>query len=91
MYWITLIIVGLLMGWAVKSWLAQEKTLKGEPWLRLLITIIGAWLGDAILGDWGWMLAGFNVFAGIIGSFVLGWIWTLVGVDEEAGSSANAR
>jgi uncharacterized membrane protein YeaQ/YmgE (transglycosylase-associated protein family) len=91
MYFITLIIVGLLIGWAVKNWLAPEKNLRGEPWLRLLITIIGAWLGDAILGDWGWMLAGFNVIAGIIGSFVLGWIWTLIGVDEEAGSSADAR
>ncbi len=91
MYWVTLIVVGLIVGWAVKSWLAQDKTLRSEPWLRFLITIIGAWLGDAILGDWGWMLAGYNVIAGIIGSFVLGWIWTLVGVDQEASHSTDAR
>lgn len=90
MYWVTLIIVGLLVGSAVKSWLAKEKTLKGEPWIRFIVTIIGAWLGDVILGDWGWMLAGYNVIAGIIGSFVLGWIWTAVGVEETA-SSTTAR
>ncbi len=91
MYWITLIVVGLLVGWAVKGWLAKEKDLRGDPWARLLIAIIGAWLGGALLGKWGWMVSGYNVIAGIIGAFVLGWIWTLVGVEEEAGSSADTR
>lgn len=89
MYWIVLLIIGLLLGWAVKSWLAKEKSLYGGIWVLLLASIIGAWLGDVILGDWGWMLAGYNVIAGIIGAFVLGWIWTLVGVNR-AEQSANA-
>jgi uncharacterized membrane protein YeaQ/YmgE (transglycosylase-associated protein family) len=87
---VILIIVGLLVGWAVKSWLAAEKTLRGEPWIRFIVTIIGAWLGDAILGDWIWAPYNFNVIAGIIGSFVLGWIWTMVGI-EETTSSTTAR
>ena len=47
----------------------------GGYWNRLVGSVIGALVGDLVLNDWGWMLAGYNVIAGIIGSFLLGWLY----------------
>lgn len=82
MYVLVLIVVSLIMAWIlqvafknieVKEVAFKNIKVKGGYWNRFVGAIIGALLGDLILGNWGWMLGGYNVFAGIIGSFFIGW------------------
>lgn len=41
-------------------------------WIANIIAgIAGSWLGEAVLGSWGWHLAGMAVFPSIIGAVVL--------------------
>ncbi len=50
----------------------------GTYWSALIANILGAWVGDALLGDWGWMAGGFNVIAGFIGAIVIEYVWYLI-------------
>ena len=77
MYYLAVIVVSLIMAWLLQV-IFSGKEMPGGYWNRLVGALIGAWIGDLILGDWGWMLAGYNVIAGIIGSFIVGWLYILI-------------
>ncbi|MBO2519322.1 MULTISPECIES: GlsB/YeaQ/YmgE family stress response membrane protein [Limnochorda] len=80
--WITIIVVGLIVGWIIKEY-GTKKEYPGGIWVALLAGLVGAWLGDLVLGDWGWMLGGANVIAAIIGAAVIAWIVSLFGKEEK--------
>ena len=73
MYWLVLIVISLIISWVFNNYYKEE-----QYWNLLVGALVGAWLGEIILGDWGWMLADFNVIAGIIGSIVIGWLYLLI-------------
>lgn len=77
MYVLVLVIVSLVMAWVLQT-LFKSKEIPGGYWNRLVGAIVGALLGDLILGEWGWMLAGYNVFAGIIAAFLIGWLYIYI-------------
>ena len=77
MYWLVLIILSLIMAFLLKT-LFKEKYVSENYLIWLVVAFVGAWLGDVVLGDWWWIIADFNVIAGIIGSLVIGWIYTLI-------------
>lgn len=78
MYWIIGGLVGLLVWWGMNMLMTGKAG--GNGWLAsLIVALLGSWLGDLVLGDWLWMLAGFNVFAGAIGAIVLMWLWNMLG------------
>ncbi|MGE5576237.1 MAG: hypothetical protein ACM3TT_03450 [Syntrophothermus sp.] len=77
MYWLVLLIVGILVCWLATVWFAKEKQVYGGWGAILIASLVGAWLGDVALKDWGWVLARFNVIAGLIGAAVLSWLWTI--------------
>jgi uncharacterized membrane protein YeaQ/YmgE (transglycosylase-associated protein family) len=81
-YWLVLIIIALLMAWILIE-AFKTKDISGGYWNVLIGALIGAWLGDIILGDWAWMLVGYNVIAGFIGSFVIGWLYILLVSKKE--------
>ncbi|GAB7386805.1 hypothetical protein BSNK01_06410 [Bacillaceae bacterium] len=77
MYWIVWVIISLI------AWWGMDRLLKAKPgwggWVSsLIVSLIGALLGDLLLGDWWWMLAGYNVIAGLLGAVVLTWVWRYV-------------
>lgn len=82
MYVLVLIIIALIMAWLLQV-IFKKIEIKGGYWNRLVGTTIGALLGDLILGNWGWMLGDFNVIAGIIGAFLIGWLYMLMFKKKE--------
>ncbi len=86
MYVVVLIIVSFIIAWILQiSFKSLE--VPGGYWNRFAGAIIGAFIGELILGNWGWMLAEFNVIAGIIGSFVIGWFYTYLFSKKKKSSS----
>ncbi|KQC09116.1 MAG: hypothetical protein APR54_13130 [Candidatus Cloacimonas sp. SDB] len=77
MYVIVLAVIALVMAWVLQI-IFKHIEIKGGYWNILVGATIGALLGELILGNWGWMLWSFNVIAGIIGSFLIGWIYMLI-------------
>jgi uncharacterized membrane protein YeaQ/YmgE (transglycosylase-associated protein family) len=90
MYYVVLIILSLIMGWILQ---ASFKNLEvpGGYWNRFVGAVIGALLGDLILGDWGWMLVGYNVIAGIIGAYLIGWLYIFICNKFSSSSSNDAK
>ncbi|NGQ96612.1 GlsB/YeaQ/YmgE family stress response membrane protein [Brevibacillus sp. SYP-B805] len=82
MFWIVWAVVGLVV-WGIMSYW-QTGALAGKGWWASLIAaLVGSWLGDLLLGDWGWLAAGYNVIAGAIGAIVLTWLWSLVSKKRD--------
>lgn len=77
MYWIVWAIVGLIV-WGGMNYFMSGKIGGKGWWISLVAALLGSWLGDFLLGDWVWVVAGFNVLAGAIGAIVLTWLWSLV-------------
>lgn len=77
MFWLVWALVGVVV-WLVMDYFMSGKAGGSGWWASLIVTLIGSWLGDFLLGDWLWMWAGFNVIAGIIGAVVLNWLWSLL-------------
>lgn len=75
MYWIVWAVVGLIVWWGLNTWLKGDGAAAGGWWASLIFALLGSWLGDLLLGNWLWVLAGFNVIAGAIGAIVLTWLW----------------
>jgi uncharacterized membrane protein YeaQ/YmgE (transglycosylase-associated protein family) len=70
----------LFVGVAVWFWMSYRSKGRsnrgfGGWWATLIAAIAGAGLGDWILGDWVWVLAGYNVIAGAVGALTLYWLW----------------
>lgn len=77
MFWIVWAIVGLVVWGGMNRLLSGEVVGKGW-WASLIAALVGSWLGDFLLGDWVWLVGGFNVLAGAIGAIALTWLWSLV-------------
>lgn len=87
MYTVMLLIVGIISSLvfhpifnskAGNTYVERLNKIYGTYWAALIAHIIGAWAGDAVLGNWGWMAYGFNVIAGFIGAIVIGYVWYLI-------------
>lgn len=76
MFWVVWAVVSLIVWIIMNTWVTGQG--KGCWWASLIVTLVGSWLGNALLGQWAWILAGFNVFAGAIGAIVFNWLWSLV-------------
>lgn len=77
MFWVVWALVSLVVWWGMN--LLMTGKAGGSNWLAsLIVALLGSWLGDLVLGNWLWMLAGFNVIAGAIGAIVLLWLWNLI-------------
>jgi uncharacterized membrane protein YeaQ/YmgE (transglycosylase-associated protein family) len=74
MYVLVLIIVSLIMAWILQL-VFKNLEIPGGYWNRLVGAVIGALVGDLVLGDWAWVPAGYNVIAGVIGAFLIGWLY----------------
>lgn len=77
MYWLVLIIIVIIVATLLRQAFKKRK-IRGGYWNILIGTAIGAWIADVLLGNWGWMTYGVNVIAGIIGSLIIGGIYTIV-------------
>ncbi|MGD8190966.1 hypothetical protein ACQCN2_13395 [Brevibacillus ginsengisoli] len=77
MFWVMWAIVSLVVWGITNLWMTGQVTGRNW-WASLIAALVGGWLGDWLLGDWLWVVAGFNVIAGVIGSGVFNWLWSLV-------------
>lgn len=82
MFWIAWAVVGIVIWGAMNSWMTGQVAGNGW-WVSLIVTLIGSWLGDFLLGDWLWVIAGFNIIAGAIGAIIFNWLWSLVRKKTE--------
>ncbi len=82
MFWIVWAVVGVVVWAVVNYWLTGDLTGKSW-WTSLIAALVGSWLGDLLLGDWAWIVAGFNVIAGVIGAALLTWLWHLASKNLE--------
>lgn len=69
--------VGVVVWVVMNHWMTGQVAGK-DWWVSLILALLGSWLGDFLLGDWVWVIAGFNVIAGAIGAIVFNWLWSLV-------------
>ncbi|EHN59700.1 GlsB/YeaQ/YmgE family stress response membrane protein [Oenococcus kitaharae] len=63
----------LIIG-AIIGAIAGAITSKGQSmgWIANIVAgLVGSWLGETILGDWGWHVAGIAIFQSIIGAVVV--------------------
>lgn len=45
---------------------------------NVVVGFVGAWLGELVLGEWGWAIQDFYVFPSIIGAIVVVWLFGLI-------------
>ena len=76
-YVIILLVVGIIVGLILDA-VAKDKEVPGGVWGLIIAGILGSWLGEIALGDWGWMLQDYNVVAGIIGAVVIAGLYLLL-------------
>ena len=77
MYWLVLVVISIIMALIFKMFFTEQNVFDNY-WIWLIVALVGCWLGDFIMGGWWWMLSGFNVVAGLLGSIVIAWIYTLL-------------
>lgn len=90
MYYLVLVVLSVVMA-GILHFVFKDLEVPGGFWNRLVGAVIGALVADLILGDWGWMLAGYNVIAGIIGSFLVGWLYIALVNRYTVGSSEKPK
>ena len=69
LHWICVIIVGALIG-AIAGWITR----RGDSmnwFFNIIAGLLGSYLGEALLGSWGWEVAGMAIFPSVIGATVL--------------------
>ncbi|HLQ87180.1 GlsB/YeaQ/YmgE family stress response membrane protein [Ligilactobacillus aviarius] len=69
LHWIWVIIVGALIG-AIAGWITR----RGDSmnwFFNIIAGLLGSYLGEALLGSWGWEVAGMAIFPSVIGATVL--------------------
>ncbi|RXT04254.1 hypothetical protein [Ammoniphilus sp. CFH 90114] len=74
MFWLVWIIVSLLAWWGIDQWI-DSNTGFGSWWASLIMSLVGAWLGDTLLGSLFFVLGGFNVIGGLAGGVLFTWLW----------------
>ncbi len=72
--WITLIVVGVVVGLLATNARLWSKTMPGGWIAGVIAGLVGAYLGGVLLGAWGWMLGGLNVIGSIIGALVVSYL-----------------
>ncbi len=77
MFWVVWAVVSLVV-WVLMNYFTTGQAAGKGWWASLIVTLVGTWLGTFLLGSWAWVVAGFNVIAGIIGGAVLHWLWGLL-------------
>lgn len=91
MFWLMVLIVGLISSLvfhplfnakAGEGYWDKLNKIWGTYWAALIAHLVGAWLGGAYLGKWGWMLYDYNVIGGFIGAIVIGYIWYLIAKSQ---------
>lgn len=92
MYILVLLILSALVA-GIFQYGFKKLEVPGGYWNRLVGSVIGGLVGDLVLRnwvihEWGWMLAGFNVIAGIIGSFLIGLLYIFI-VNKYFFKSSN--
>lgn len=80
--WVTVVVVGLVVGWLIEQY-AVSKKYPGGWWLSLIVGLVGAWIGAAYLGSWLWMLGGANVIGSILVAAVLSYVVGLFGSEAK--------
>lgn len=92
LYVLVLVVLSAIMA-GVLQLVFKNLEVPGGYWNRLVGAVIGAILGDLILGlrEWGWILAGYNVIAGIIGAFLVGWLYVYLVNRYTVGSSEKTH
>lgn len=69
LHWIWAIIVGALIG-AIAGWITRRGG--SMNWFfNIIAGLLGSYLGEALLGPWGWKVAGMAIFPSVIGATVL--------------------
>jgi uncharacterized membrane protein YeaQ/YmgE (transglycosylase-associated protein family) len=70
------LIIGGIIGWL--AGLILGKDVPGGVIGNIIAGFVGAWLGQAILGDWGPTVADFAIVPALIGAIALVFIVSLV-------------
>ena len=89
-YIISFIVVSLAVAYLLQITL-KKREIPGGFWNRLLGAAVGAIAGDLLLGDWGYMLGGYNILAGIIGAVVIGALYIYLMSMSRFGGHRPAK
>lgn len=90
LYLLVFVVISVIMA-GVLQFAFKNLEVPGGYWNRLVGSLIGAIIADLVLGDWGWMLAGFNVIAGLIGAFLIGWLYIYLVNRYAVGSREEKK
>lgn len=63
------LIVGGILGWLAGIILGKD--VPGGVIGNIIAGIIGSWIGNTLLGTWGWRVSDFYVFPSLLGALVL--------------------
>ena len=63
------LIVGGILGWLAGVILGKD--VPGGVIGNIIAGIIGSWIGNTLLGKWGWQVSDFYVFPSLLGALVL--------------------
>lgn len=66
---IWVLIIGSIIGAIAGAIVGRDS--KMGCWANIVAGLVGSWIGERLLGDWGWHLAGIAVFPAIIGAVIL--------------------
>lgn len=87
MYWVWLVIVGLVISLLSNFVVLKSKKSFLGYWALLIVDLIGAWLGDLVFGNWA-LISDYNIVGGLIGAVVLDLVWKYV-VTPLTSKSSN--
>ncbi|WP_290033936.1 GlsB/YeaQ/YmgE family stress response membrane protein [Ligilactobacillus cholophilus] len=65
--WVMIVgaVIGIIAGWITKRGGSMN-------WIiNIVAGLLGSYLGESLLGSWGWTVAGIAVFPAIIGAVIL--------------------
>ncbi|AEE95939.1 hypothetical protein [Mahella australiensis] len=93
MYWVWLIIVGVVISLLSNFVVLKSKKSFLGYWGLLVVDLIGAWLGDIVFGNWA-LINDYNIVGGLIGAIVLDVIWKYVvspWATKSSGTDTSAK
>lgn len=68
-HFIWVMIIGAIIG-AIAGAIVGRQSQMG-CWANIAAGLVGSWVGERLLGNWGWHVAGIAVFPAIIGAVIL--------------------